>query len=87
MRIFFVRLAVIFSHLVLLRPCGEVLAMYADVTIDLAAIVKTTEGDEEMAAWCGVVGYIQSCWITCFFRFPTMKDATGYSKLMHSVSI
>lgn len=50
----------------LLRPCGEVLAMYADVTIDLAAIVKTTEGDEEMAAWCGVVSYIQSCWITFF---------------------
>lgn len=53
MRIFLVRLAVIFSHLMLLRPCGEVLAMYADVTIDLAAIVKATEGDEEMAAWCG----------------------------------
>ena len=27
---------------------NKVLAMYADVTIDLAAIVKTTEGDEEM---------------------------------------
>lgn len=45
--------------------------MYADVAIDLAAIIKATEGDEEMAAWCGKLKPELLDYLLLFFRFPT----------------